>query len=86
MILTDEEHVIVDVNDHLLELTDMESTDVIGKTGIELGILNETFVKEIWQQLLVNGRVSGQELSFISKNNKIVDVLFSTEKLELENI
>jgi len=85
MILTDEEHVIVDVNDHLLELTDMESTDVIGKTGIELGILNETFVKEIWQQLLVNGRVSGQELSFISKNNKIVDVLFSTEKLELEN-
>jgi len=55
------------------------------KTGIELGILNETFVKEIWQQLLVNGRVSGQELSFISKNNKIVDVLFSTEKLELEN-
>ena len=85
MILTDEEHVIIDVNDYLLELTDMESTDVIGKTGIELGILNETFVKAIWQQLLVNGRISGQELSFISKKNKPVDVLFSTEKLELEN-
>ncbi len=85
LILTDEDHIIVDVNEHLLHLTDMESSDVIGKTGMEIGMLNEKFVKDMWQQLTENGRVSNQELSFTSKKNRKLDMLFSTERIKLED-
>lgn len=83
MIITNEQHIIVDVNDQLLHITEMEREDVMGKTGLELGILDEAFVKGSWQQLLENERIFNRELLFTSKNGKPVSCIFSTEKTEL---
>jgi PAS domain S-box-containing protein len=84
MILTGEDHIITDVNDHLLQLAEMKRKDVIGKTGLELGLIDERFVKKIWQQFAENRKLLNKELSFKTKTNKIVHCLFSTEKIELD--
>lgn len=84
MLLTSENHVIVDVNNHLLYLTDLESSEVIGKNLLEIGILDEKYVRDVWQQLEENGRLLNQELTFTSKNSKKIDMLFSTEGIALE--
>lgn len=84
MLITDEQHIIADVNQHLLTITGLERKEVIGRTGLELGILSERFVKEIWEQFKVTDKVLDQELSFVTKTNKTVNCLFSTEKIVLE--
>ena len=83
MLLSDEQHCITNINDHLLELAEFEREDVIGKTGLELGILNETFVKNIWEEFNNNEKLLNRELSFKTKSNKWISCLFSTEKIEL---
>ena len=83
MLLSDEQQIITHVNDHLLELAAFERKDVIGKTGLQLGILNETFVKNIWEEVKENKKLLNRELSFKTKTNKQVSCLFSTEKIEL---
>ena len=86
MILTNENHVITDINNHLLKLAELERKDVIGKTGTELGIIPEEFVRSIWEELTKNEKLLNSELSFTTKSNKLVNCLFSTEKIELDGV
>lgn len=83
MILTDEHHIITDINDHLLQLAELERKDVIGKTALELGILNEEFVKMLWEEVAENGKLVNKELASKTKSNKLINGLLSTEKIEL---
>lgn len=85
MILTGEDHIIKLINDHLLELAELERSDVIGKTGTDLGILNEQFLKSIWEEFAQKEKLVNRELWFKTKNNKTVYCLFSTEKISLNN-
>ncbi len=85
LMISDEDHIIVDVNEHLLQLIGVKGTDIIGKTGLELPILDDDFVKKYWRGLMTDGQVLNQELSFKLKNTKEVDILFSTEKIELDD-
>ncbi|HMK03926.1 MAG TPA: PAS domain S-box protein [Ferruginibacter sp.] len=86
MILTDKDHLITDVNDHLLHLTELERKDTIGKTGIELGLMHQSFVEKMWQQMSEQGRLSNIELSITTKKSKKdITILFSTEKIEIDN-
>lgn len=85
MLLSDEQHIIIDINDHLLNLAQLKREDVIGKTGLELGILNETFIKKIWEEFTLHEKLLNRELVFTTKNNKSVHCLFSTEKIELNS-
>ncbi len=85
MLLSNEQHIIIDMNDHLLSLAEMHRMEVIGKTGIELGILNEAFVKNIWEELSKTEKLLNRELVFTTKKtNRPVNCLFSTEKIELD--
>jgi len=86
MILTDRDHLITDVNDHLLQLTEIERTEAIGKTGIELGLMSQDFVKKMWQQMSEQGGLSNIELSIkTKKSKKDITILFSTEKIEINS-
>lgn len=85
MILTNEQHIITAMNDHLLTLAELERKEVIGKTGIELGMLNQEFIKSIWEELSKKEKLLNRELVFSTKkSNRAVNCLFSTEKIELD--
>jgi PAS domain S-box-containing protein len=83
MILTDEHHRVTDINDHLLHLTRLKRADAIGKTGIELGLMNEDTVKKMWEQMAETGKLSNIELTITTKENKNIIILFSTERVNL---
>ena len=83
MILTNDQYIIVDINDHLLLIIEMQRKDVIGKTALELGIINEQFIKDTWPQLVGAEKISNVEISFTTKNNTKGICLFSTEKITL---
>jgi PAS domain S-box-containing protein len=85
MLLTGEDHVIRLINDHLLDLAELERQDVIGKTGFDLGLFSEEFLQKIWLDLTTNEKLLNRELLFKTKSNKIVYCLFSTEKIILNN-
>lgn len=85
MILTGEDHIIKFINDHLLDLAELERNDVIGKTGFELRLFDDNFLKNIWQDFTTNEKLFNRELFFKTKSNKTVYCLFSTEKIILNN-
>lgn len=83
MILTNEQHVIIDINEHLLALAGKARKDMIGKTSLEVGLLDEDSVKEVWQELMIDEKVLNRELPFKTQDNDTGYCLFSTEKIEL---
>ncbi len=85
MILTDHNHIIIDINDHALQLAELERNETIGKTGIDAGIFNEKSLKDLWVLLSVEGKLLSKEIYFISKKSKRkITILVSTEQIELE--
>jgi len=83
MVLTDEQHLITDINDNLLKLIGLEKEHVLGKTALNAGVLNEDSVKLMWQQLAEKGELINAELAFKTKQNKPLTVLLSTEKIQV---
>lgn len=83
MLLSGEDHLIKLINDHLLELAELDREEVIGKTGLELGLLNDAFVKSIWEEFAKTEKLLNRELLFKTKSNKKIHCLFSTEKIIL---
>ena len=85
MILTDENHRVTDINDHMLRLAELDREETVGKTGFELGLVDEGFEKNLLEQLTETGRLSNIELPFKTRSNKNVTILFSTEKVEINS-
>ncbi len=85
MAITNDDHIVTNMNDHLLGLMKLERKQVIGKTGIELGLFHEEFAPGIWEDLSKNEKLQNREISIKTKAGEEIDCLFSTEKLELEN-
>jgi len=83
MVLTDEQHLVTDINDNVLKLIGLSKENVIGKTALDAGILNEDNVKQMWQQLTEKGELINAELAFKTKQNKQLTILLSTEKIKL---
>lgn len=83
MVLTNEQHLITDINDNVLKLIGLGKENVIGKTALEAGVLNEDNVKQMWQQLAEKGELINTELAFKTKQNKPLTILLSTEKIQL---
>ncbi|MBL7696422.1 MAG: PAS domain-containing protein, partial [Ferruginibacter sp.] len=51
MICTDEDHRVTDINDHLLDLIGLERHEALGKTGIELNLLDPARIQAMWQEM-----------------------------------
>jgi PAS domain S-box-containing protein len=83
MLVTGQDHLIKIINDHLLNLAELSREEMIGKTGLELGLLNDAFIKSIWQEFTEKEKLLNRELSFKTKTNKTIQCLFSTEKIIL---
>lgn len=85
MVLTDDQHLITDINDQVLTLIGLKKEDVIGRTALAAGILNEDNIQEMWKQLAEKGEIINAELAFRTKHNKPLTLLLSTEKIHLND-
>jgi PAS domain S-box-containing protein len=83
MVLADDQHVIVDINKFMLQLTETNREDVIGKTLLHLGILNKEFVRAAWREFEGYEIIQNMELSLITKKGKKIFCLFSSESVPL---
>lgn len=84
MILTDGQHRVTDINDHLLQLTGLERENTIGKTGVELGLMNQDFVQSMCRQMGEDRRLFNEELLLTTKKGNDVTLLISTERIEID--
>lgn len=84
MILTDEDHLITDVNEHFLKLAGENREDLIGKSALEFGLMNPDYFLSLLKQLGETGHLSNIELPYVTRDNKKVTFLFSTEQVMIE--
>jgi len=76
---------IIDVNDSWLELLGYSLEEVTGKTGLELGMhYNESDYEELLSTVAKRERICNKPLLLYDKSGDIIDVLFSTEFIELD--
>ena len=70
MICTDEDHRVTDINDHLLDLIGLERHEALGKTGIELNLLNPARIQAMWQEMATPGGSNLRCLLLLRRANK----------------
>jgi PAS domain S-box-containing protein len=76
----------LNVNDTFIQMTEYSKEELIGHTSIELGIVvNPKKRQEALQRIKEQGSTKNFELQVRSKSGKILDVLFSTETILLNN-
>ena len=83
MALSDENHLIVDINDTLLESGELSRDDVVGKTALSLNLINEKIIQSYWAEYDANKILKNKELTFTTKTGKSVNFIFSSEQIVL---
>ena len=81
MALSDENHIIVNINDTLLESAELNRDDVVGRTALSLNLVSEKVIKDNWEEFDANKILRNKELSFTTKTGKSVNFIFSSEQI-----
>jgi two-component system cell cycle sensor histidine kinase/response regulator CckA len=86
-ISTLEEGRFLEVNDSFLRLSGRQREDIVGRTGLELGVwVNPEDRVRVSDELRKSGRVNGREILFRSPSGQITVVLFSAEPIEVRGV
>jgi two-component system sensor histidine kinase/response regulator len=86
-ISTLEEGRFLEVNDSFLRLSGRQREDVVGRTGLELGVwVNPDDRARMIDELRKSGRVNGREILFRSPSGQITVALFSAETIEVRGV
>lgn len=75
----------IEVNQAFNDLLGFEEREVVGKTAIELGILDEKNKELLYSKLDSNGNVSDTEIDLIAKNGEIKNVSISGQNIVVQN-
>ncbi len=76
---------ILNANPHFEEITAYEASDVIGRTTSEIGLWCDPVDRDRWiEQLAKRGLVRDYPTRFNTKDGRIIQVLMSTARLNLE--
>jgi PAS domain S-box-containing protein len=76
---------IIDVNDSWLDLLGYSLEEVTGKTGLELGMHHrESDYQDLLSTVAMRERICNKPLLLKEKNGDLIDVLYSTEFIELD--
>jgi PAS domain S-box-containing protein len=76
---------IIDVNDSWLKLLGYSRDEVIGQTGLEIGMhCQELDYEEILKSMSQRERICNRPVLLFDKSGDVIDVLYSTEFIELE--
>lgn len=81
-IIRKSDHRFIDVSDRFLKTSDYSREQVIGKTPVELGMLESQFIR-LGGVLEKQGSIDNMEISTINNENSHVTLLMSAEQIEL---
>ena len=70
---------ILEANDAFLQPLGYTRDEVVGRTGVELGLLTPTSAEQLMALLTAQGRVYGLDIQLVAKDGSTVDVLYSIE-------
>lgn len=73
----------LEINEALTKMTGHEREDVIGKTSVELGLVDAVARAKILEAIHTHGTVRNVEIQVRTKSQDILDVLVSVEQVEL---
>ena len=75
----------VDANESYLRMLGYSREEVLGHTSVELNMLGPEERAKLIQQLREQGRTRDLEIQLRAKSGRMIDVMFSTEQIELNN-
>jgi PAS domain S-box-containing protein len=79
------DHTYIEVNEAFCSLLGYDKTEVIGKTAIELGILNDSSSASILRQTDANGNITNAEAELKARNGEIKHVIVSSENIYIQD-
>jgi PAS domain S-box-containing protein len=74
----------IEINEALAKLTGYPRDELIGHTSLELGLVDATARAKILEAIRTHGKVRNVEIQLHTKSNQCVDVLVSTEQIEVK--
>jgi PAS domain S-box-containing protein len=73
----------IEINEALAKMTGYSSEELIGHTSTELGLVDATARAKILEAIQQQGFVRDVEIQLHTKSNQMIDVLVSSEQIEL---
>ena len=81
-----EDRKYVEINQAFCDILGFPKSEVIGKTAIELGILDEKTIAEIMKHADKNGKISNVDAKLRTKDGNELDVIMSAENIFVQDI
>lgn len=83
LINTLDDGVLLDVNPAFCEISGFSRDEVLGRSGVELGVWTETDGREMAERLR-HGPVRGLEVPMQGKEGRVLDMLLSVDRVEVD--
>ena len=77
------QRIYVRVNQKFLEIFGFSESEIVGRTSVEIGILDPTESARVAQIIHEKGRLQNDYVKCVTKNGEVVHTLSSIEKMEL---
>jgi len=81
-----ENGIYLDVNDEFLNVSGFSRDEVIGKSSLELNLLQPVQRKNYISELKLKGEIKSLELDFTMRDQRVVTCLVNTQVIELKGI
>ncbi len=73
----------LDVNDSMLKMLGYSREELIGKSSVEIGVFEPAQREAIIRELMKNGNVSNEEITYKRRDGIVLNLLYSFEIVEL---
>lgn len=74
----------IDVNETLANMVGYSREEMVGRTSVELGLVDAVAREKILQSIHENGYVHDVEIQVRKKDNQLLDIMMSTEQINID--
>jgi PAS domain S-box-containing protein len=86
LLSTRDSGIVLDANDAFLQLAQFAREEMIGRSSVELGILDASLRETLHAEFMAGGSIRNRDARMRAKNGQAVDVILSVESLEIEDV